>query len=241
MSGQSYWYAHVSPEEQALVDKFESKAFTNSKGNSLDYLFMKPLEYDTTLKYPLVICLHGGPQSVKFKKALITEPAPLLSKRLNREKYPAFLFVPQAPPAQSWGGMPYASSIDTLLIEAIQSLKESYAIDEDRLYLTGISMGGYGTWHLLGTHAEMFAAAIPMCGAGDPSMASNMVDVPVWAFHGSKDKNVPVSGSRQMIVAIEEAGGDPKYTEFPGVAHHVWPHVQETDGVLDWLFEQKRE
>ncbi|WPP51382.1 carboxylesterase family protein [Catalinimonas niigatensis] len=241
MSQQSYWYTHVSPEEQALVDKFESKTFTDSKDNSLDYLFMKPLEYDSTQNYPLVICLHGGPKSAKLKRVIVTEPAPLLSKPLNREKYPAFLFVPQAPPGKSWGGMPYAQPIDALLMETIDALKAEYEIDENRIYLTGISMGGFGTWYLAGTHADMFAAAIPMCGIGDTALATEMVDIPVWAFHGSEDKNVPVSGSRNMIAAIKEAGGDPKYTEFPEVAHHVWPHVQETEGVLDWLFAQKRE
>lgn len=240
MGTQTYWSIYVSPEEQALIDQFESQTYVDTEGSTLDYLLMKPLNYDTTQKYPLVISLHGGPQSAKTERIIVTEPAPLLSDSLNREKYPAFLFVPQAPPAQSWGGIPYASSIDSLLIEAIQSLKKRYAIDEDRIYLTGISMGGYGTWYLLGTHAELFAAAIPMCGAGDPTMATHMVDVPVWAFHGSKDKIVPVSGSRQMIAAMQEAGGDPRYTEFPDVAHHVWPHVQETEGVLDWLFAQRR-
>jgi predicted peptidase len=87
----------------------------------------------------------------------------------------------------------------------------------------------------------MFAAAIPFCGAGNPELAPNMVDVPVWAFHGSKDRNVPVSGSREMVEAIKTAGGKPGYTEFPGVGHNVWPHVNDTLGLLDWLFAQKRD
>ncbi|MEK6478809.1 prolyl oligopeptidase family serine peptidase [Catalinimonas sp. 4WD22] len=241
MGTQTYWSTYISPEEKALVNRFENKTYEGSKGNTLEYLFLKPLNYDSTQKYPLVICLHGGPQSVKTERMLVTQPAPLLSDSSNRAKYPAFLFVPQAPPARSWGGIPYAQAIDTLLISSIRELKKEYAIDEDRIYLTGISMGGYGSWYLLGTRPELFAAAIPMCGAGDTTLAENMADIPIWAFHGSEDKNVPVSGSRNMIAAIKEAGGDPKYTEFPEVAHHVWPHVEKTDGVLDWLFAQERE
>jgi predicted peptidase len=241
MSTQTYWSRHISPEEQVLINKFESRTFEDNEGHTLEYLFMKPQDYDTTKKYPLVICLHGGPQSAKSERVHVTEPAPLLSDPVNREKYPAFLFVPQAPPALSWGGTPFYRSIDSLLMESIQALEEEYAIDEKRIYLTGISMGGYGTWYLMGTRPDVFAAGIPMCGAGDPSLASNMVDIPVWAFHGSEDKNVPVSGSRDMIAAIKEAGGDPKYTEFPDVAHHVWPHVSDTPGVFDWLFAQRKE
>lgn len=241
MSMQARWYTYISPEEQALLEQFETHTYEDKAGNRMDYLFMKPLNYDSTQMYPLVICLHGGPKSVKSKRLVVTEPAPLLADSVNREKYPAFLFVPQGPPGLSWGGIPQVQAIDSLLVSAIQALEEKYAIDQDRRYVTGISMGGYGTWYLLGTRPHMFAAAIPMCGAGNPELAHHMVNVPIWAFHGSEDRNVPVSGSRNMITAIKKAGGDPKYTEFPGVAHHVWPHVQETDGVLDWLFAQQRE
>lgn len=81
---------------------------------------------------------------------------------------------------------------------------------------------------------------MPMCGAGDPSLAGKITNVPVWAFHGDVDRNVPVTGSRNMIEAIREAGGNPKYNEFAGVGHNVWPEVEKTDGVLDWMFSQKR-
>ncbi|MBA4055232.1 MAG: peptidase, partial [Marivirga sp.] len=110
-----------------------------------------------------------------------------------------------------------------------------------RRYVTGISRGGYGSWHFICTRPDMFAAAIPVCGGGDPSRASNIVDVSVWAFHGAKDKNVPVDGSRHMIEAIKKAGGSPQYTEYENEAHNIWHRVSETPGLWDWLFEQQRD
>lgn len=99
-------------------------------------------------------------------------------------------------------------------------------------------MGGYGTWHLISTRPEMFAAAVPMSGGGNPALAPNMVDVPVWAFHGANDGNVPVSESRNMIEAIKTAGGNPRYTEYPKVAHNLTEQINNTPELLDWLFSQ---
>ena len=100
-------------------------------------------------------------------------------------------------------------------------------------------MGGYGTWHFICSHPKMFAAAIPICGAGDTKLVKNIIDVPLWAFHGRFDRNIPVSGSRDMIEAIKNAGGKPRYTEFPDAYHNVWNKVSNTPGLLDWIFTQR--
>ncbi len=101
-------------------------------------------------------------------------------------------------------------------------------------------MGGYGAWRLAAAYPEMFAAAIPICGGGDPLLAQQLTKVPIWAFHGEKDMNVPVSGSRDVIDAIEKVGGKPIYTEFPGKAHDISKEVISTPGLLDWLFAQSK-
>jgi pimeloyl-ACP methyl ester carboxylesterase len=241
---ESYWSLHWNkngPEEvRKLAARFESRVYVSAQGNTLRYLLMKPLDYDSTMNYPLVICLHGGPVPERKKELQVEvpEPAPVLST--NRQKYPAFIFVPQGPPGHTWGGISHLPSVESLVLETIGVLENEFNIDAKRRYITGVSMGGYGTWHFIGTHPEMFAAAMPICGAGDVGLAKNMVNVPVWAFHGDKDRNVAVSGSRNMIEAIKKAGGNPLYTEFEGVGHNVWPSVNETPGVLDWLFAQKR-
>lgn len=102
-----------------------------------------------------------------------------------------------------------------------------------------MSRGGYGSWHFIENHPDLFAGAIPVCGEGNPKQAPKIKSVSVWAFHGAKDMNVPVSGSRQMIAAMKKAGGSPQYTEYPDAAHNIWEEVIKTPGLLDWLFAQK--
>ena len=159
----------------------------------------------------------------------------------NRRKYPTFLFVPQSPKDSGFGRGPYSPSIDSLVFEAINELEKEFSIDKNRRYVMGKSGGGYGTWNFISTHPEMFAAAIPICGGGDPKYAPYLTDVAIWAFHGEKDKLVPVKLSRDMIEAIKKAGGNPRYTEFSGKGHSIWGEVKATPGLFKWLFEQKRD
>lgn len=227
-----YWRNKNAARAQEVVEKSDVRTFVSSKGDSLRYLLMKPLDYDPQRKYPLVVCLpYGGYEA---------PVAQLLSNDFNRRKYPAFLFVPHCQQGTGWGGTPNYPARDSLVYEAIIALEDP-GIDVKRRYVSGVSLGGYGSWHFICKHPEMFAAAIPVCGGGDPALAPNIVHVSVWAFHGEKDRNVPVSGSREMIDAIKKAGGDPRYTEFPGAAHHIWDQVSKTPGLLDWLFAQKRD
>jgi hypothetical protein len=239
---ESYWnvdWQKKAPEKnKELVKDFETRMYVRSRGDTLHYLFRKPLGYDPQKKYPIVVCLHGGP--VRERKIEVAEPAPFLSEPENQKKYPAFIFVPQGPPGHTWGGMPGLPSVDSLVFETIASLEEEFPVDETRRYVAGASMGGYGAWYFIGVHSEMFAAAMPFCGAGNIDLAGNMVEIPVWAFHGGADRKVPVSASRDMIEAIRKAGGNPRYTEFADTGHNVWPDVSKTPGLLDWLFAQKR-
>lgn len=242
VANESYWNAtwqRNAPEKnKELAKGFEARMYVTGRGDTLRYLLKKPSGYDPKKEYPIVVCLHGG---VKRTRAVeLPQPAPFLSEPENEMKYPAFVFVPQGPPGHSWGGIPGLPSDDTLVFEAMASLEESFAIDGKRRYVAGGSMGGYGAWHFIGTRPERFAAAIPFCGAGNTALAQNMVDIPVWAFHGRVDRNVSVNASREMIEAIRKAGGNPRYTEFPHTGHNVWPDISKTPGLLDWLFAQKR-
>ena len=129
-------------------------------------------------------------------------------------------------------------------MDALQ--KQYTTIDPNRLYVTGLSMGGYGTWEAIERWPNYFAAAAPIAGAGDPSKASVLTHLPIWAFHGSADTTVPVSGSRDMINAISAAGGNPRYTEFPDAGHAVWGYVyslgasSSVSGFFPWLFSQHK-
>lgn len=233
---------HVSEYLEKMVEPFEAKIYVSSQGDSLRYRLLKPHDYDSTKLYPIVISLHGsGARGIDNAKQVAGSYFPLLlSKEANREKYAAFLFVPQCPFHSWWGDRSGNVKMDDLLMESLLDLENQFAIDENRRYLTGISMGGYGVWHLISLYPELYAAAIPIAGAGIPGNISNRVDVPVWAFHGEIDGNVPVNGSREMIEALKKTGGIPLYTEFPNTGHNLQEQLDATPGILDWLFSQKR-
>lgn len=229
---QMDWRNYNAEQAQQLVKLAGGgRTFVDSEGNSLHYLLIKPQNYDRRKKYPLVVCLPYGGYEASAAEALTG---------IDGSTYPAFVFVPYCPEGAGWGGISGTPSLESLVYETISGLDEP-GIDTKRRYVTGVSRGGYGTWQFICTRPDLFAAAIPVCGAGDPKLASKIVNMPIWAFHGAEDKNVSVGGSRDMISAIKKAGGQPRYTEYPNQAHNIWDKVIETPGLWDWLFAQKRE
>ena len=239
----SNWINRGPERAQRLAEPFEAHTYVNSEGDTMRYRLLRPLDYDPNKEYPLVVCLHGGAgrgnDNVKQIEGSWT--AQMLSNQYNREKYSAFLFVPQCPPDAIWGGAPNYPGVDALVFETIGALEKEFGIDAKRRYVMGESLGGYGTWHFVSTRPEMFAAAVPICGGGNPDLAQNIADVPVWAFHGAKDRSVPVRFSRDMIEAIKKAGGNPRYTEYPDEGHIISEPLFNTPDLLDWVFAQQRE
>ena len=240
IAGESYGQTHVSGRARDLAQPFDVGRYVSTTGDTMQYRLLKPLHYDPQKKYPLVVCLPYSCADDNVRQIEACPPAQWLSTEENRKKYPSFLFVPRCPPNTDWGGEPNMPSMAPLAIEAIVALDKSFSIDKRKRYVTGVSRGGYGSWHFISTHPELFAAAIPVCGAGDPTLAHTLTNVPVWAFHGEKDRNVLVSGSRNMIQGIKKAGGKPRYPEFPNAGHGIWEEVEKTPGLLDWLFAQQR-
>jgi len=226
------WRKYNAAQEQQLINLAGgARTFIDSEGDSLKYLLITPLNYERQKKYPLVVCLpYAG---------YAAAAAAFLSIDEQRNTYPAFIFVPFCPEGEGWGGVPNYRSLESVVFEAISELHEP-RIDIKKRYITGVSRGGYGTWEFICTYPNMFAAAVPVCGGGDPDLASKIVNMPIWAFHGANDKNVPVSGSRDMISAIRNAGGNPRYTEYPYGTHNIWNNVVETPDLWKWLFAQKR-
>jgi hypothetical protein len=124
------------------------------------------------------------------------------------------------------------------VLKLIASLEQQFSIDAARLYLTGLSMGGYGTWALVEANPKLFAAAVPMSGGGDTSKAASIAQLPIWDFHGTIDPLVPVQQSRDMIAALVAAGGHPKYTEYPNGQHDIWDTAYTEPALLPWIFAQ---
>lgn len=239
---QVYWGKRNFENTKALARLFEARVFVNSKGDTLRYRLLKPLNYNPEKLYPLVVSLPfgGQPGTDTIRQIEGAVAAVALSADSNRRKYPAFILVPNCPAGSGWGGIPNYPSADTLVYKVITSLDTLFSIDKKRRYVTGISRGGYGTWHFICTRPDLFAAAIPISGGEDPKLASRIVNVSVWAFHGAKDQNVPVTGSRDMIAGMKRAGQKPKYTEYPKYGHNLWHQVSITPGLWNWLFAQKR-
>ncbi|GAB3504100.1 hypothetical protein GCM10027341_33970 [Spirosoma knui] len=239
--GEGIRASRPQPEaiKQALL--FEARTFTNQRGDTLSYRLLKPAGYVATQRYPLLISLHGGAgYGTDNIRQLASWEIRRLTESENRKKYPVFILAPQCNHGSSWGGLPHLVARDTIVFDLLKALEEEFSIDPGRRYVAGHSLGGYGTWSFIGTHPGVFAAAIPLSGAGDPSLAQNMVDVAIWAFHGELDRNVPIDGSRNVIQAIQQAGGHPRYTEFADVGHYLDPSLNATPGILDWLFAQRR-
>ncbi len=122
----------------------------------------------------------------------------------------------------------------------LNEIEDTHKIDKTRVYLTGLSMGGYGAWMLGIASPERFAAVVPICGGGQPSLACALKDVPIWAFHGSADPVVPVSETQKMVRALEACGGNVKFTIYPGVTHDSWSQTYADDALWQWLFEQEK-
>jgi len=227
-------------------------------GESISYSLyipkLKPKEV-----YPLVLHLHGttgGPDNLKVNTAILRT----LSLPEWQEKHPCFLIGPACPQNKTqpqwvnwpWGNGSYSLqkvpiSISMQLVMAtIDHLCATQPIDQDRIYATGGSMGGYGAWDAICRFPDRFAAAIPISGAGDPACGPLLTSLPIHAFAIATDPICPVCGSREMIAAIKAAGGTPLYTEFP-MGWHLWDQVWDAKNaeywqpdLLPWMFAQKR-
>jgi pimeloyl-ACP methyl ester carboxylesterase len=239
-SGVIAWNNDAPERAMRLAEPFEARIFVSKDGKTLPYRLFIPADYDSLKEYPLVVCLHHGGSHGNDNTLQIDGAQPAQVLYQNRTKHPAILFVPQCPKGSAWGGIPSLPAIDSVVFEAISFLEAEFRIDPTRRYVTGISGGGFGSWYFATTRPDMFAAAMPVCGGGDPGLAKNMASVPVWAFHGEEDRSVPVKLSRDMVDEIKKAGGDPKYTEFSGAGHNIWDLVNANDW-MDWMFSQKKQ
>jgi predicted peptidase len=208
--------------------------------SELIYGWLAPVQPKAGEKYPLVICLHGAGGTVRASA--------VLAGKDMREKHPAFVMVPKADLPFAWAktdliGRRRAEDAQEklpVLIEAIQSLLKTEAIDPARVYITGQSMGGFGSWGAIARHPKLFAAAVPICGGWNVEDAPKMVPVPVWAFHGADDQTVPVQLTRDITAALIKAGGSVKYTEYPGVGHDSWTNAYDDMEMWTWIFAQKK-
>ena len=197
------------------------------------YLRYLPDEYNESGEtWPLVLFLHGaGERGDDLDLVKLHGPAKLASEG---RKFPFILIAPQCP-ANSWW------SDEVVLLEGlVDEVIQAYNVDEDRVYLTGLSMGGYGTWALAHVLPDRFAALAPVCGRGNPMCVERVRHIPAWVFHGAKDEVVSVKHSQDMVDALCAAGAGPKLTIYPDAGHDSWTKTYDNEKFYEWLLQQKR-
>ena len=217
---------------------FLDKTFKNADGNTSPYVVFVPKDYDGKKEYPVMLFLHGAGETKTDKKGgkmpIEVGIGPAIKKR--EKDFPFIVVIPQAEGFGWAADKPNAKRALAMLDEVMKE----YKTDEKRQYLSGLSMGGMGTWSIAMSTPDRWAAIVPVCGNGNTKTAEKLKDLPCWCFHGDADTAVKVEGSRDMIEAIKKAGGTPKYTEYPKVGHNSWDMAYGDPELYKWLLEQKK-
>ncbi len=216
---------------------------TGAEGESRPAMLYVPRDYSPSKEWPLIVFLHGAGErgddgvrqtGVGIGPAILDDP----------DRFPCLVFMPQCPKGIWWGSIPGRSednSSEAHITDGIETILEHYSIDEDRVYLTGLSMGGYGTFLYGANHIDRFAALMPICGGGDPAWGPSLAKKPMRVFHGGDDGVVPPSRSEEMVEAIKAAGGDVELKIYPGVGHNSWDDAySKKEGAVEWLLGQSR-
>jgi predicted peptidase len=204
------------------------------------YMLFAPRDYQTNGQpWPLLLFLHGLGECSHddLDRVKIHGPPKLVD---SRPDFPFVLVTPQCPPPD--GGLKgiRAAWNPEHLIQLLDHVSANLNVDTTRVYVTGLSMGGYGTWRIAATYPDRFAAAVPICGGGEPeSMAPALRRVPIWAFHGARDAVVPLSKSQEMVDEVRRLGGDVRFTVYPDAQHDSWTATYDNQDVFDWLLSQR--
>ena len=206
----------------------------------LNYLLYLPQDYtaDGGREWPLILFLHGGGERGSDLQLVKRHGIPKLLEHGGH--LPFVVVAPQCPEDSTW-------SVEARAVMALlDEVSRSHAVDANRIYLTGLSLGGYGTWHLATLHPRRFAAIAPVCGGGMwlygfPERVGALKDVPVWAFHGAKDPTVPLEESTTMVDALREAGGDARLTVYPDAQHDSWTETYGNPELYKWFLSRSRQ
>jgi predicted peptidase len=214
----------------SLADEQRAAKMRRQVTVTFDYLLYLPKDYDRQESWPLLLFLHGaGERGDDLELVKRHGPPKLIAEG---QDFPFIVVSPQCPKDQRWQPVELAALLDEIV--------EKHNVDEDRIYVTGLSMGGYGTWALASYLPKRLAAIVPICGGGETHWARGFAHLPVWAFHGAKDTAVPLERSEQMIEALKKRGGDPKLTVYPEAEHDSWTEAYANPEIYEWLLQQRR-
>ncbi|MES2980730.1 MAG: prolyl oligopeptidase family serine peptidase [Verrucomicrobiota bacterium] len=231
----------------AVAVEPEAKKFTPKDGPEVLYRYSAPAKLESGKKYPLVLFLHGAGERGNDNEAQLKHGVNAILQNTEKLGQPIFLIAPQCPKDARWedaNKRPTNPKDPRSLLDHILSLVEEttkqQAVDPKRIYITGLSMGGFGTWSALAKEPDLFAAAIPICGGGSPDTVKEFKDVPIWIFHGDADNVVAPAGSQNMFDALKKAGSEAKLTLYPGVGHNSWTQTYSDIEVIRWFLAQQK-
>ncbi len=206
----------------------------DEKTEALDYLLYLPPGYEQSpdKAYPLMLFLHGaGERGDDLSRVAAVHGPPKLVEQ-GRD-FPFIIVSPQCPEKRWWNA--------GLVMPLLDAVCENLRVDEERVYVTGLSMGGFGTWSLATAHPDRFAAIAPICGGGDPDAADRIKHLPIWVFHGDKDHVVKLAKSQDMVDALNASGAERvRFTVYPGVGHNCWTRAYNDDRLYTWMLSHKR-
>lgn len=217
----------IAAEGQLKQSEFETKVTLSVKMNHWVYL---PPNYDERDDWPLIVFLHGaGERGDDLNQVKVHGPPKLVAEGHD---LPFIIVAPQCERSQRW----YADAVANLT----KSIIKEYKVDSKRIYLTGLSMGGYGTWSTVAKHPDLFAAIVPICGGGDPATVASHTSVPTWVFHGCKDTAVVPERSEEMVTALSKAGGNVRLTMYTEAGHDSWTETYNNPALYDWLLKHSK-
>ncbi len=218
--------------KQGETSRQEEKTLDVQVPVELKYLLYLPKDYEQQDKWPLVLFLHGAGERGDDLELVKKHGPPKLVEA--GKDFPCIIVSPQCAMGRSW----HVQVVE--LTALIDDIEKHYKVDKDRIYLTGLSMGGFGTWALGAYTPDRFAALIPICGGGEPLAAVAVRKVPIWVFHGAKDPIVPLKRSEDMVDVLKRSRSDVKFTVYPDALHDSWTETYDNPEVWQWLLEQKR-
>jgi len=249
------FFVSTSIASAQYFPSFEKKELLK-RTDTLRYRIQYPANYDAAKKYPLVLIMHGSGERGSDNEKQLVWGGSLFADSIVRAQFPAIVVFPQCGAADTWSLLTFnpndsirfhmrSDSAPTkpmgLVIQLLDELVAGGHVDTKRIYVGGLSMGGMGTFEILWRKPGFFAAAFPICGAGDPAKVGLYArKFPIWVFHGDADPVVPVANSRLMVGALKAAKAKVVYTEYPGVSHDSWKKAFTEPQLLPWLFEKHR-
>ena len=209
---------------------------TNENEIDLKYLFFLPQDYysDKNTRWPLILFLHGMGERGDDLELVKIHGIPKIVK--TKKDFPFIAVSPQCPTEYVWRDKKMLQAVESLILKIIKN----YRIDKTRVYVTGLSMGGYGTWALAARRPDLFAAAVPICGGGDPATVIELNNLPIWVFHGGLDKVVLPEESEKMVRALEKAGGKVHFTLYPEAYHDSWTETYDNPALYDWMLKNRK-